>query len=924
MNKKDLVKAVAEQANIKKKSASQAIYALFKTITESLKKVEPVTLTGFGSFKISKRAAMIFPTISKAAVIQFALIYFIILYAAQTMEAPETNDKKGAQGSSYHNEDTTISDGSDLDIFVNEILTNEQGPLSQRKRLKKGVARGRCFYEKLPALDAKKPLQALSASLTQSGLFNDNLSSKDENPFLSHTPKRSIATATSEDSDTDISSDETSESEQRLHSKRKRLKGKESKERPKFSVNEFRGLPEQYTRPRLISSSCDPEIKIESDEESTEENVCRYVLQPLPALASVIDMGTKLKLLANVYLGKIDHLANIFFPQYVLKVEQPNKAIKEGDPYFFTTPKGEICVFASGGTQNAWEKTVARVYEIFFDRKVKIIRARWIQKHLPPTRSLTEEFEGRENRLHSEFYYDLFFTHFFLPSLREKYGDSVKKLTINAFSWWEVCDSCNNNYLAKHQKLCANQGIGGLIFNIGATRKYAHHYPPATTIMGYRVPQTQEGRAWDEIWSKLKTYVHKYPNNTDEKQKFWTKTAAGLELCKWLGQAFVENTRPLERMAVMPNKRGDILKFYNEMREEDTEDLQNLISYLREENWDLSCWYKYPYAESIQGKWKQHALQIVMPHFGWKILHEFDAEYGDSQCEMCGNEDVFHMSLVYHSKHQVTKKLLELTKEEKLRDELFPLGTPFDELSESMQKKRRQSLLVGSNCVSVLQIRRGQLDEMRAKKRTRLEFEVNLKGSDRAEAKALFEWMWDESIKKKGSSLSSRYISTNSDWSFEKLEPLLEILLQSKKIQKVRKGSYVIKELGEKAPEPQLASREELFQDKQNQKRERKVQNEAYQRQIEARRAVEREEAARREDERREAKRKEDIKRDWLDVSQWRETPKGGYSRRLGNAWINVFRQGQNWKYVFENQFSAPYPTVQDALQASYDQYLNR
>ena len=57
MNKDDLIRAVAEQAQMTKANAAQAVNAVFESITGSLKKGAPVTLVGFGSFKVSKRAA---------------------------------------------------------------------------------------------------------------------------------------------------------------------------------------------------------------------------------------------------------------------------------------------------------------------------------------------------------------------------------------------------------------------------------------------------------------------------------------------------------------------------------------------------------------------------------------------------------------------------------------------------------------------------------------------------------------------------------------------------------------------------------------------------------------------------------------------------------------------------------------------------
>ena len=57
MNKNDLIRTVAEEIKITQKTAALAIDAVFDAITQSLKKGDAVTLVGFGSFKVSKRAA---------------------------------------------------------------------------------------------------------------------------------------------------------------------------------------------------------------------------------------------------------------------------------------------------------------------------------------------------------------------------------------------------------------------------------------------------------------------------------------------------------------------------------------------------------------------------------------------------------------------------------------------------------------------------------------------------------------------------------------------------------------------------------------------------------------------------------------------------------------------------------------------------
>ncbi|HHJ53841.1 MAG TPA: HU family DNA-binding protein [Caldithrix abyssi] len=57
MTKQDLIAKMAAQANISKKAAEDALNALTGAIKESLAKGESVTLVGFGTFGVSKRAA---------------------------------------------------------------------------------------------------------------------------------------------------------------------------------------------------------------------------------------------------------------------------------------------------------------------------------------------------------------------------------------------------------------------------------------------------------------------------------------------------------------------------------------------------------------------------------------------------------------------------------------------------------------------------------------------------------------------------------------------------------------------------------------------------------------------------------------------------------------------------------------------------
>lgn len=57
MNKTDLIDHVAKQADISKAAAGRALDAVVGGIRGALKKGTPVTLVGFGTFTIGKRAA---------------------------------------------------------------------------------------------------------------------------------------------------------------------------------------------------------------------------------------------------------------------------------------------------------------------------------------------------------------------------------------------------------------------------------------------------------------------------------------------------------------------------------------------------------------------------------------------------------------------------------------------------------------------------------------------------------------------------------------------------------------------------------------------------------------------------------------------------------------------------------------------------
>jgi DNA-binding protein HU-beta len=57
MNKTELIKVMAEKAEISQAAAGKALQGAMAAITTALKKGDKVTLVGFGTFSVSKRAA---------------------------------------------------------------------------------------------------------------------------------------------------------------------------------------------------------------------------------------------------------------------------------------------------------------------------------------------------------------------------------------------------------------------------------------------------------------------------------------------------------------------------------------------------------------------------------------------------------------------------------------------------------------------------------------------------------------------------------------------------------------------------------------------------------------------------------------------------------------------------------------------------
>jgi DNA-binding protein HU-beta len=59
MNKKELIAAMAEQADVSQATAGRTLDAMVDSITKSLKEGDSVLIVGFGKFSVKKRAARI-------------------------------------------------------------------------------------------------------------------------------------------------------------------------------------------------------------------------------------------------------------------------------------------------------------------------------------------------------------------------------------------------------------------------------------------------------------------------------------------------------------------------------------------------------------------------------------------------------------------------------------------------------------------------------------------------------------------------------------------------------------------------------------------------------------------------------------------------------------------------------------------------
>ncbi|MCU0435778.1 MAG: HU family DNA-binding protein [Bacteroidia bacterium] len=57
MNKAELIEAIASESNLSKADAGRALDAITGSITKALKKGDKISLVGFGTYSVTKRAA---------------------------------------------------------------------------------------------------------------------------------------------------------------------------------------------------------------------------------------------------------------------------------------------------------------------------------------------------------------------------------------------------------------------------------------------------------------------------------------------------------------------------------------------------------------------------------------------------------------------------------------------------------------------------------------------------------------------------------------------------------------------------------------------------------------------------------------------------------------------------------------------------
>ncbi len=389
-----------------------------------------------------------------------------------------------------------------------------------------------------------------------------------------------------------------------------------------------------------------------------------------PSLDELHEFGHRIHAMVQAYQSPEDRV-NIFVPAV---------STKEGNPCDYLKRKGKICVFASGGLKNAWEKTVSKAYHVLYGEEIKIIRASWVQKHLD--RDLETKYAKTPQTLHTELFFKLFANKF-------KRGICEMK----AFSWWSPCESC-------HDLLSTFFKDGG--YEITFVKKYpspAYESTPAFRVrkMPLAHAQVVEEKVWKDLWDQVVKVSQKPFESEVDKKTFWAENYQGICLSKWLAQVFVKTPGlklGLEDPDLSPEMlfMKDITPYWEEVASEEQESVYGMVRYLAQVNWELSCWYKPPFPEDIQKRWVAHWKKAVVPHFNWQEVGGDEDEEASTTCEMCGYERIRHISYVYHNKHTPTQK-----------------GQP------DQAYKRKKSLTVGSECVAHLILNAQQVAQSQQK-----------------------------------------------------------------------------------------------------------------------------------------------------------------------------------------------------------------
>jgi DNA-binding protein HU-beta len=94
MNRKDLIEALATKTNSTKADADRNIAALIEIITATLKKGDNISLVGFGSFEVRKRAARTGRNPQTGAVLKIKAAKVPAFKAGATLKAAVNGGKK--------------------------------------------------------------------------------------------------------------------------------------------------------------------------------------------------------------------------------------------------------------------------------------------------------------------------------------------------------------------------------------------------------------------------------------------------------------------------------------------------------------------------------------------------------------------------------------------------------------------------------------------------------------------------------------------------------------------------------------------------------------------------------------------------------------------------------------------------------------